>query len=41
MYSYTFHSVISFMDALKNNLSEIIGYIKYKVDNDLFTPEEI
>ena len=29
------------MDALKNNLSEIIGYIKYKVDNDLCTPEEI
>ena len=29
------------MDALKHNLSEIIGYIKYKVDNDLCTPEEI
>ena len=29
------------MDALKNNLSEIIGYIKYKVDNDLCTPEEL
>lgn len=29
------------MDALKNNLSELIGYIKYKVDNDLCTPEEI
>ena len=29
------------MDALKYNLSEIIGYIKYKVDNDLCTPEEI
>ena len=29
------------MDAQKNNLSEIIGYIKYKVDNDLCTPEEI
>ena len=29
------------MDALKNNLSEIIGYIKYKVDNNLCTPEEI
>jgi len=29
------------MDALKKNLSEIIGYIKYKVDNDLCTPEEI
>ena len=29
------------MDALKNNLSEILGYIKYKVDNDLCTPEEI
>ena len=41
LYLYTFHSAISFMDALKNNLSEIIGYIKYKVDNDLCTPEEI
>lgn len=29
------------MDALQNNLSEIIGFIKYKVDNDLCTPEEI
>lgn len=29
------------MDALKNNLSELIGYIKYKIDNDLCTPEEI
>jgi hypothetical protein len=29
------------MDVLKHNLSEIIGYIKYKVDNDLCTPEEI
>lgn len=29
------------MDALKHNLSEIIGFIKYKVDNDLCTPEEI
>ena len=29
------------MDTLKNNLSEILGYIKYKVDNDLCTPEEI
>lgn len=29
------------MDELKNNLSEIIGYIKYKVDNNLCTPEEI
>jgi len=29
------------MSALKNNLSEILGYIKYKVDNDLCTPEEI
>lgn len=29
------------MDDLKHNLSEIIGYIKYKVDNDLCTPEEI
>ena len=29
------------MDELKHNLSEIIGYIKYKVDNDLCTPEEI
>lgn len=29
------------MDALKKNLSEILGYIKYKVDNDLCTPEEI
>lgn len=29
------------MDALKNNLSELIGYIKYKVDNDLCTPDEI
>lgn len=29
------------MDALKHNLSEILGYIKYKLDNDLCTPEEI
>jgi len=29
------------MDALKDNLSEILGYIKYKVDNNLCTPEEI
>lgn len=29
------------MDAFKSNLSEILGYIKYKVDNDLCTPEEI
>ena len=29
------------MDALKNNLSEILGYIKYKVDNNLCTAEEI
>ena len=29
------------MQTLKNNLSEIIGFIKYKVDNDLCTPEEI
>ena len=29
------------MDALKNNLSEILGYIKYKVDNNLCTPEEL
>lgn len=29
------------MDALKKNISEILGYIKYKVDNDLCTPEEI
>ena len=26
---------------LKHSLSEIIGYIKYKVDNDLCTQEEI
>lgn len=29
------------MDALKHNLSEILGYVKYKLDNDLCTPEEI
>lgn len=29
------------MKPLKNNLSEVIGFIKYKVDNDLCTPEEI
>ena len=29
------------MQSLKNSLSEIIGFIKYKVDNDLCTPEEI
>lgn len=29
------------MDEIKHNLSEIIGYIKYKVDNNLCTPEEI
>lgn len=29
------------MDELKNNLSEIIGYIKYKIDNNLCTPEEM
>ena len=29
------------MDALKKYISEILGYIKYKVDNDLCTPEEI
>lgn len=29
------------MQSLKNNLSDIIGFIKYKVDNDLCTPEEI
>ena len=29
------------MDALKHNLSEILGYIKYKLDNDLCTQEEI
>ena len=28
------------MDA-KKILSEILGYIKYKLDNDLCTPEEI
>lgn len=29
------------MDALKHNLSEILRYIQYKLDNDLCTPEEI
>ena len=29
------------MDVLKKQISEILGYIKYKVDNDLCTPEEI
>ena len=29
------------MDVPKKYLSEILGYIKYKVDNDLCTAEEI
>lgn len=29
------------MDVFKNNLSEILGFIKYKVDNNLCTQEEI
>lgn len=29
------------MGVLKKEISEILGYVKYKVDNDLCTPEEL